>query len=505
MAPVSPFALFFHTNYVPSDAELLQINLIVTEAESKLSKLVKVIAKHPSKNLFEKRDALQDFINSHRALTSPIRRLPFDIIRNIFLLCRPMETDRIMKATDAPILITHVCSHWRSVALTVPHRWTTIYIDRPKEKHSYQLAWKFLERSRDLPLAFTMRLEQKIRPSDYSFLRLLSHSAHRWRMLHITGPKWAIIPFPVDASPILDALSFDCSEYPAHWLPVGEESDFFKSNLFKANNVQHLFLRISFIGLTSESFPSFFPHLTDLVLDGTARAPGEHLHLSASKSYLILSRCPRLIRCSLWIATSTHKSDGIAAHVMSSQPISLPSLEYLFVFDAFAETKGLFKLLELPALRRVEFHSATQATHLERSPLLYLFKHWGQSIEELVVDPAYFAKYDLWQCFRLLPSLRHLTINHNVVPHTNFSQSDRLPPSTPDCFDDADIKILTPSGTTPVICPKLQAFSCSHHRITRPALKNFISARRAVPGVEPLWKVVVSPAAAPVLQELLWP
>jgi hypothetical protein len=105
MAPVSPFAPFLHTNYMPSDAELVQINLIVTKAESKLSKLVKG---QPSKSLFGKRDALQDFINSHRALTSPIRRLPFDIIRSIFLLCRPMETDRIMKATDAPILL-HMC------------------------------------------------------------------------------------------------------------------------------------------------------------------------------------------------------------------------------------------------------------------------------------------------------------------------------------------------------------------------------------------------------------
>lgn len=500
---MSPFAPFFHTNYVPSDAELGEINLIITEAESKLSKLVEEIAKQPSKSFFEKRDALQEFINSHRALTSPIRRLPFDIIRNIFLLCRPIETDRIMKATDAPVLITHVCSHWRSVALTVPHLWTTIYIDKPKEKYSYQLAWKFLERSRDLPLTFTMRLEQKISQSDQDFLSLLSHSAHRWRMLHITGPKWAIIPFPVDVSPILDALSFDCSEYPAYWLQAEEESDFFKSNIFKANNVQHLFLRISFIGFTSGSFPSFFPHLTDLVLDGTTRAPGKHLYLSVSKAFLILSRCPRLIRCSLWIATSTFKSDGFAAHVMSSQPISLPLLEYLFVFDAFAEAKGLFQLLELPALRRVEFHSATQATHLERSPLLYLIKHWGQRVEELVVDPAYFAKYDLWQCFRLLPSLRHLTINHNIVPYTNFQEDDWLRSAPANCFDDADIKILTPSATTPVICPKLQVFSCSHHRITRPALKNFIAARRAMSGVEPLWKVVISPPPGP--QELLPP
>jgi len=42
-------------------------------------------------------------------------------------------------------------------------------------------------------------------------------------MLHITGPKSAIIPFPVGVSPILDALSFDCSEYPAFGrIPVEE-------------------------------------------------------------------------------------------------------------------------------------------------------------------------------------------------------------------------------------------------------------------------------------------
>lgn len=129
----------------------MQINSIVSKAEYKRIWSRRLLSNPP--RLFCSRSGTRSGSLSIRIapLHLPSATYHFDIIRNIFLLCRPVETDRIMRATDAPVLVTHVCSHWRSVALTVPQLWTTIYIDKPKEKHAYQLAWKFLERSRDPP------------------------------------------------------------------------------------------------------------------------------------------------------------------------------------------------------------------------------------------------------------------------------------------------------------------------------------------------------------------
>uniref|UniRef100_A0A8H7XN84 F-box domain-containing protein n=1 Tax=Psilocybe cubensis TaxID=181762 RepID=A0A8H7XN84_PSICU len=73
----------------------------------------------------ELRTSLQD----EEIIASPARRLlPSHILRRIFFHCLPTYRYPSMASSEAPMLLTAVCSSWRSVALSDPYLWSKIYI-----------------------------------------------------------------------------------------------------------------------------------------------------------------------------------------------------------------------------------------------------------------------------------------------------------------------------------------------------------------------------------------
>ncbi|TFK30994.1 hypothetical protein BDQ12DRAFT_571226, partial [Crucibulum laeve] len=67
-----------------------------------------------------KRDSLRKSVESHRALISPARRLPGDIIQEIFLRCLPSKSNAVISSREAPIKLTQICSAWRDIAVSLP-------------------------------------------------------------------------------------------------------------------------------------------------------------------------------------------------------------------------------------------------------------------------------------------------------------------------------------------------------------------------------------------------
>ncbi|KAF6752390.1 hypothetical protein DFP72DRAFT_904769 [Ephemerocybe angulata] len=113
LLPESPFADRFKTNYCPSDAEASEI--LTQELE----------------NLKAKRTAYTDYVSSHRALLSPIRRMPLEILHAIFRHCLPTEHNAVMNPVAAPLLLTHVCRQWRDLAIGMPLLWSSLHIPIP--------------------------------------------------------------------------------------------------------------------------------------------------------------------------------------------------------------------------------------------------------------------------------------------------------------------------------------------------------------------------------------
>ncbi|KAF9442157.1 hypothetical protein P691DRAFT_640257, partial [Macrolepiota fuliginosa MF-IS2] len=68
---------------------------------------------------YHHRLACQDFIDKHRSLLHWTRRLPSELLLDIFSWC----TD---ENTLVPFNISHVCRRWRYLALGAPELWRKI-------------------------------------------------------------------------------------------------------------------------------------------------------------------------------------------------------------------------------------------------------------------------------------------------------------------------------------------------------------------------------------------
>ncbi|KAF8189052.1 hypothetical protein BJ912DRAFT_806507, partial [Pholiota molesta] len=55
----------------------------------------------------------------------PISTVPYDILFEIFVRCLPQDRFEICQPETriAPILLCHICSSWRAIALTTPILW----------------------------------------------------------------------------------------------------------------------------------------------------------------------------------------------------------------------------------------------------------------------------------------------------------------------------------------------------------------------------------------------
>ncbi|KAJ7031028.1 hypothetical protein C8F04DRAFT_1186305 [Mycena alexandri] len=91
--------------------QLKHLNDAITELQIALDKLA------------EERDGLVAYMDGHKALISPIRRLPLDIIEEIFIACMPTHRNCVMSALEAPIVLGRICSSWRTIAYSTPRLW----------------------------------------------------------------------------------------------------------------------------------------------------------------------------------------------------------------------------------------------------------------------------------------------------------------------------------------------------------------------------------------------
>ncbi|KAF8171530.1 hypothetical protein BJ912DRAFT_1148494 [Pholiota molesta] len=109
---------------------------------------------------------------------SPIGKVPYDILREIFIHCLPSPTIDIVKnwddvqpdPTSAPILLCRICSSWRTIALTVATLWThfryTFHIIKGKDYDVKSASGKFKFVARQIEFIRWWRTNQgRIAPS----------------------------------------------------------------------------------------------------------------------------------------------------------------------------------------------------------------------------------------------------------------------------------------------------------------------------------------------------
>ena len=129
-----------------------------------------------------------------RLALAPFRMLPRDVIGEIFLACvRGAEPS--MSCKKAPVLLTHICSDFRDIALSTPTLWATIALSIPDTYHRKKdqikllFQWridaitKWIYRSGNVPLSIkftTINFQTGWETEQLALAEVLLNSAARW-------------------------------------------------------------------------------------------------------------------------------------------------------------------------------------------------------------------------------------------------------------------------------------------------------------------------------------
>ncbi|KAJ7495295.1 hypothetical protein FB451DRAFT_1019835, partial [Mycena latifolia] len=112
----------------PSLAAFLRSNGAPTaEQAARIRELLDATERSQLENLGVTTQELPDVLRSLRGALSAIRSFPPELLGRIFIFCRDnsLETPRYSTAdsTQAPVILGHVCSQWRSISRSTPRLW----------------------------------------------------------------------------------------------------------------------------------------------------------------------------------------------------------------------------------------------------------------------------------------------------------------------------------------------------------------------------------------------
>ena len=141
----SPLRHLLKSNAIPSDSEEIAIRAVITDAEACIEELhSRFPARDRASQVMESQ--LLKINETHRALLSPVRYLPTEILQEIFLhyADNPSPNTAI---TKMPWRLGHISYRWREVALSFPPLWDNIpkiYISAAKSDRLYDRALIYL-------------------------------------------------------------------------------------------------------------------------------------------------------------------------------------------------------------------------------------------------------------------------------------------------------------------------------------------------------------------------
>ncbi|KAJ7160048.1 hypothetical protein C8R46DRAFT_1106833 [Mycena filopes] len=494
----SPFSAQLGTNYCPTDEDIPVIKALLAEPALRLKHLDDEIAqlRKAIDKLAEERTSLVAYIEGHEALVSPVRRLPLDVIQEIFLACAPSHRNCVMSASEAPVLLTRVCSSWRAIAFSTPRLWARIHIVEPqrfqggdldsieaKAAQRFEVLQAWLGRSGNCPLSISLIAapeDTEFMPAVASpsptkpFLQALVPFARRWQHVELTlSPIGLESISRITASdvPLLESFKLQHDyQFPPRRV------DLANFGILQGPNL------VSFCVLgndiISETLPLRWNQLTVLAMT----TPGAWQTAMTSESVMqLLWRCPELRTCRF----------SVNDRIESGSYLPAVELKSMHTLDLQCEVVGLtlprlLDRLSLPELRHFSLSGQAGVDPADRPSLAKAFARWSR-LETLELTGNTFSKSSLLETLRSLPdSLQQLKIHD--IPNT--SEGPGIIPTT--CLDDKALAILTPDDNSVApVCPALHIIHIEYCTdISDAALLRFITARMSPSVGEPKLKRV---------------
>ncbi|KAF5324010.1 hypothetical protein D9611_008268 [Ephemerocybe angulata] len=162
------------TNYVPSASEIVQLKAQVQDWDQVIADLDRDLnaLQQVQQHLARQRQRCVLSKNKYEALLEPIRRVPDEILAAVFLECLPQEPEgwAAMTPTEGTkhpaIILTHVCRHWRNLAMGTPRLWAQVDLRVPSRPYRARtiprlthLVRVFTQRSRACPMTIKVKMD----------------------------------------------------------------------------------------------------------------------------------------------------------------------------------------------------------------------------------------------------------------------------------------------------------------------------------------------------------
>ncbi|KAJ6493328.1 hypothetical protein C8R45DRAFT_185855 [Mycena sanguinolenta] len=452
----SPFTPFLNTNFVPTDAQCDEIHAFLRGPRTELADVTEKIARLQTliDDAARERDELEGLIDAHLALVSPVRRLPDDIMQEIFLAARPAGRNPAIISDEAPLLLCQICKSWRTIALTTPSLWASLHIVVPSLPDLPQLMEKvtaWLGRSGTVPLDISLIYSRTSDTRDdiSPLISILLAVCRRWRTMELalTGlPDFASLT--ADDVPVLQRIFFydtidRASADPSPLSFLGTQS----LRSLRCGSIHHIL-----------NNPISWGTLAELAVSSFA--------LSFQDAFQILGQCPLLETCKL--AIHSRKPVDTAWSTSSTQTVSLPKLRHFTLKHRHIvpiPSTHFFDHLLLPALR--SFHCLIPDGVLP-SDTRSLFPRGTSDLEYLKVDIRRMNSSLLLAGLSEMSSLQELHIAQEPCEDGGVGRRDAQ-----------FLMHLTLSDTSvPVICPRLRRLKLERFRdVSDDILLEFILLR----------------------------
>jgi len=468
-----------------------------------------------------KREQVQKSIDSYDVILSPARRIPPDILREVFYRCLTACRNPTLSATEAPMLLTRVCSLWRSVALSTPQIWAKLYIPLPGDPRlssSYgvpndralevrrqifsktmqlrcEAVKEWLDRSGSCPLSLSISY-----PFGYvsnngvvhdefadSLFQIICPSASRWKHLDLSLPL--DIYQKLETNIPLDSLSmlrgFKGNIFFQDSTPLVGEPTMIPLQIIELPALEALSINCLQLTLNISRYRNSWNRLTEICF---------HSSVSDTDLLKVLKQCHNLITLETdmqipWVRETIEPT---------SEVVLLPHLESLKLRET-GPCSTAFLAVHAPSLKSLQYRCphryanfGVHSEHTSFEPLSFLMADsliWlvsnAPTLKTLSIDPRTLRPEDVLECLRLATHLQelifgdaHTALYPNLAPNI---EEDVLP------NESFDLEIFTvpddeSSATTllrdDILLPNLESLEANDtYKIDDDKLRRILTSR----------------------------
>ena len=501
------FASLLQNNDAPSESTIRELTESLKaplnelqEVEAEIQRLGELM-----ETMKMKRQSIQKRINDHTTILSPARRLPPDVLHEIFFHCLPIHHNPIMKSSESPLLLTRICSSWRAIALSSPRIWSKVYIPLPGDpsissgygtindettlsirrqrfagilRSRCGAVRRWLERSGACPLSLSVTYPSNCsgiqNPKDdeliHEMFEILLSFADRWRDVDLSMPEdiYKKLQDNIDPTTLSSLKSLKLTLYQ---IPRWDNTQSIPIRLLAAPGLRRVNISaIQTLHMTGNLIQPIWNHITHITF--ASSTTDRHL-------LTLLRQCPNLVFGKFIVSSSWPNQ-----MIMDQEAIILPHLESFAINGSgpYEIMTIIFKAMKALALTRLSYQWFNQHTPADDStiplptPVIPLLDN-STLISYLSLDGG-LSLQDTQECLRRGERVTHVVFGKPPFANT----SNHLFPFNmdPDVIhrDPFDLKVLSIDSEAVALLPRLESLEAYNlSSLTDEDLLNVITSR----------------------------